>query len=373
MTRSLSTEEALAIRLRSQRLGPDAAAGSVHEAVSAAAGIQAQEKPSAFLSVRSRTSGATLADVEAALYEERSVVRTWCMRGTLHLVASENLSRLLSILGPAFASRGPETKQLAEMGFDEGGVDRAVGIIERILGADGPLTRDELADRLVAEGVGIEPGSRGPNVLIRQAALRGAICEVAPRDGDNAYDRLREWVSPDEPRDRERELADLARRYLSAYAPASLEDFAAWSGLYMRDVREAWQAIAAERTEVDVDGRPASILTEVIPERAPSPDEPTVSLLPGYDTYLLGYTPENRPVPEPYRSRVWPGAGIVRPTVVLGGRVVATWKLDRSADPPVVLVDAFESLGANQKEGIEAEVRDVGRFLAEPELAFVEE
>lgn len=305
---------------------------------------------------------------------DRSVVGTWCVRGTLHLVATEDLRRLRSVFGPTFASRGPEPKQLEEMGFDEAGIERIVEVMEAVLADDGPLTRDELADRLVERGVGIDPGSRAPNFLIRRAALRGVVCEVAPKDGDNAHDRLETWVAPDEPRDWERELAGLARRYLSAYGPASLDDFTVWSGLYKRDVRTAWEVITAERIEIEVDGRPASMLSDDVPERDRSSGDPVVRLLPGYDTYLLGYAPESRPVPEAYRSQVWPGAGIIRPTVVLDGAVVGTWKLDRSSDPPVVLVDAFDPPGGELVSGLETEASDVGRFLGiEPELEFVDE
>lgn len=247
------------------------------------------------------------------------------------------------------------------MGFDADAIERAVEAIRRVL-VDGPLTRDEIAHRIREEGIGIDPGSQAPTLLIRQAALRGVVCEVAPKGGSNAYHLLEEWVSAEEPPERETALAELARRYLRAYQPASLDDFAYWSGLLKRDVRTAWETIDDDLTAVDVGGRPTAMFTADLPDRPPSRDG-TVRLLPGYDTYLLGYEVDARPVPAAYRTRVWPGAGIVRPTVTVDGAVVATWRLDRSADPPTVLVEPFERFDADLVTALESEADRVGRFL----------
>lgn len=363
------TDDALGpLRIRSQRLHPTTAVTAVSDVVDLVCGLQAQEKRSAILSVRPRTTGLVAGDVEASLHEARTTVRTWCMRGTLHLVARDDLSWFLSLFGPHFAPRGPEPKQFAEMGFDEATLEETMDVIRRVLSDDGPLTRDELATRLSAAGVDLDPTSRAPNFLIRQAALRGILCEVAPEEGNIAYDVLEEWVSSPEPPDRDVALATLARRYLSAYQPTTLDDFAYWSGLPKKDVRAAWESISGETTDAEFGERTLSMLTADVPtEMLPEPDT-TVRLLPGYDTYLLGYRPENRPVPEAFHTQVWPGAGIIRPTVVVDGAIIATWTVDKSASP-VVGVRPFEPLDDDVVSKLASETADLGRFLGiDPEL-----
>ncbi|MFC6725476.1 DNA glycosylase AlkZ-like family protein, partial [Halobium palmae] len=127
-----------------------------------------------------------------------------------------------------------------------------------------------------------------------------------------------------------------------------------------------WDAVAGERVEVAVDGESAWLLGDrPVDVDESSPSDPVVRLLPAYDTYLLGYVPENRPIPAAFRNRVWPGGGVIRPTVVVDGRVVGTWSLDRSRTTAVVSVDRFDpgASSAAVDRDLEAEVDDVGRFL----------
>ena len=115
--------------------------GGVADAVRAAFGLQAQMPAAAALSVRARTTGLVAADIERARVEGRSVVRTWCMRGTLHLVAAEDLRWLLALVGPrTIAGRA---RRYAELGLDEATCMRGLDVIREAL-AGGPLARDTL-------------------------------------------------------------------------------------------------------------------------------------------------------------------------------------------------------------------------------------
>lgn len=355
---ALSGDDARRLRLRSQRLSPSTGEDAVADVVRAVCGVQSQEARADALAVRARSRGLTATDVETALYEDRSVVRTWCMRGTLHLVAASDLPRLRSVFGPVFVARS--RRRLRELGLDDERCERAMDAIRDALG-DGPLTRDETAESLRRAGIDVDPGGQAIYHLVRRAALLGILCEVAPVDGNAAYGLLEDWVSLEEPRNRETALAGLARRYLAAYGPVALEDFASWSGLHGKGIRTAWERVDAD--DVLVDGRPARMLTHAGADRRPPAERaPVVRLLPGYDAYLLGYAPANRPISPEHRSRIQPGGGVIRPTVIVDGRAVATWRLDRSRATASVSVDAFDDL-ADYGPRIEAEVNDVGRFL----------
>lgn len=137
-------------RVRARRLSPPERddGADVAETVAGVVGVQAQDESAAALGVRARSRNLTTVDVEAALHAERTVVRTWCLRGALHLVAAIDLGWLLSVFGPVFVARG--RRRLADIGFDDKAAADAVAAIRYALADDGPLTREEITAVLVA-------------------------------------------------------------------------------------------------------------------------------------------------------------------------------------------------------------------------------
>lgn len=356
----LCPDEARVLRARGQRLGaPPPPAEGVASVVAAVCGVQAQDRGAAALAVRARSSGLTARDVERAQVTDRSVVRTWAMRGTFHLLAADDVGWLLALLGPTFVAAG--RRRFAELGLDEARCERGVGAIRRALERHGPRTRAELDDDLRAEGLPVERGSRAIVHLVRRAALEGVLCVGPDRDGEEAYVALPEWVRIDggaRGPGGDASLAEIGRRYLTAYGPAGPHDLAAWSGLPVSRARQAWALLAGELTEVSVDGSPAWVLSrnrvDTRPERRPS-----VRLLPAFDTYLLGYRSRESQVDERHGRRVWPGGGWIHPTLAVDGRLVATWRLASGQ----VVVEPFERLPPPVLRSLESEAADVGRFL----------
>jgi winged helix DNA-binding protein len=306
-------------------------------AVREVVGVQAQEPVAAALSIRVRTAGLTRVDVDRALVEERSIVRLWAMRGTIHLVPAEDARWLVELLGPLALTA--THRRLGQLGVPEDDRPRAVELIRSALAEHGPLTRAELMEPLAHAG--ITTGGQAAAHLPYLAAVEGHVCFGPTRGGKPTFVLRDDWLGRDLPRlSRERALAELARRYARAYGPAEPEDFAAWSGLPLRDAREGWAAVRQAGSE-HVD--PAA------------PDSPDVRLLPAFDTYLLGYRSRDFAVPAAHARKVWPGGGIVRPTVVANGRAVATWK--RSGTK--VELDPFGRARVDARE----EIADVRRFL----------
>lgn len=346
--------------LRDQREG-----SSVAEVIQRLGGLQAQAREAAALGVRVRSRGLTAADVERARLEERSIVRTWSMRGTLHLVHVEDLAGLLSVFGELYVSRG--RRRLAGLGLDHHACERSMAVIRDALADHGPLNRSGVAQSLLEAGIEIAPKSQAPVHLVRRACLLGIACEVAPVGGKDAYALLDDWVTVDRRVDRRSALAELARRYLSAYGPASTRDFAAWSGLPMADVRVAWKAISDGLVEVQAGGRPSSMLAGDVEDLGLVPDDARqVRLLPAFDTYLLGYRDRQLAVAAEHARRVHPGGGILRPTVISSGRAIGTWSLWRSGEFGSVAVQPFEHLDPAMEKGVRTEMDDLGRFLGRP-------
>jgi hypothetical protein len=365
-TTALSGERARLLRLRAQRLdrrwaepaaaGPAGAAQVVRELC----GVHAQLPSSSALTLRPRTEGLLADDVERARVSERTLVRTWCMRGTLHLMAADDLGWLLPLLAPTLIASG--RRRHAELGLDQDTFAKALRIIRETLAGHGPLTRAELAERLAARGV--DPSGQRIAHLVQRAGLEGLVCYGPDRGRQSTFVLLDDWAARGRRLDREAALGELARRYLGAYGPAEPRDLAAWSGLPVGEARAAWSLVAGELAEVGVAGEPAWLLASRAGWLAePGPDAPLVHLLPGFDVYLLGYRGRALAVPEERARSVWTGGGFVKPTLTVNGWAAAIWATTKTRQRLKVTVEPFDELSGEVRAGLEAEAADLGRFL----------
>jgi hypothetical protein len=332
-------------------------------------GLQAQLLGAAALGMRARGSGLTAASIDRALNDDRSIVRTWLMRGTLHVVAAEDVRWLVDLLGPVFA-RGA-TRRHAQLGLDDDLKARGASAIRRTLSDSGPLTRYELVDRLRSRNVTLDPKTQAPIHLIGLAALQGILCLGPDRDdGDPTYVLLDDWVPRAPTRSRESALTELGRRYFAAYGPATVEDLSAWSGLSMIDARSAVSGARAGLAEVMIQARPGFLLKDLL-KLAAQPLKTDVRLLPAFDAYLLGYRRRDLAVPEPLQRRLQRGGGWIHPAVVANGRAVAAWSLHKSGGRGEVIIEPFATLSGMVRAGIAQEVKDIGRFLDLPLVATI--
>ncbi len=360
---SLSEDQARLLRVRAQRLDPwqPDLANNVAQAVAGVCGVQAQVAAAAALAVRVRSTGLTASDVEQARVNDRSVVRTWCMRGTLHLLATEDLGWLLPLFGPVFirASR----RRFEELGLDEETSTKGISALRQALARRGPLTRAEIVDELGARGIRLAGQARP--YLIRHAALQGVVCFGPSRGGEPTYVLLDDWTRLGSGLAGDAACTELASRYLEAYGPAGPDDMAAWSGLPMSAVRAGWRRIAGQLIELEVSGRPAWMLRARAASLADGPGpRSAVRLVPGFDTYLLGYRSRRLAIADRYAGRVNAGGGMIRPALLVDGRVQGTWKGRPGRKELGVVVEPFEALAPMVITGIEADARDLGRFCS---------
>lgn len=328
-----------------QGLGEERARDA-HAAVRGALAIQAQDTRSSRLGVRARSEGLTSADVVRACSEERSVVRTWAMRGTLHMLAAEDVRWITALTGPVIDRRAAARR--AALGLDPALCARIVAAIPAILGDRGPLTRAELVEALIARGMPIDTSDQAPAHVVVLAASSGVACRGPDRpDEEPTYVRLDDWVDPEPARDRDTALAELARRFVRAYGPADARDLAYWSALPVPDARRAMERAAP------------------LPAAAPG-DRPTpVRLLPAFDGHLLGHRDRSPLVPPRHADRLTSGSWIL-PSVLIGGRVAGTWSRARARDGLTVTVAPFTRVPRAARAGLRAEVEDIGRFLGLP-------
>jgi hypothetical protein len=286
--------------------------------------VQAQDRRAYPVALRARTEGLTAEAIAGA-----DLVRTWLMRGTLHLVAPEDAAWMRDLLAPRRATA--TRRRLAQLGYDDRAAERAVRLLGAAL-ADGPLTRREIAAAL--ERAGLPGTGQGPVHVIALAAAKGV---VVPGPGDSvvlAADRLPAAPAPAEP------VVELARRHLRARAPAAPEDFAAWSGLPLGEARAAWRRLDL----VDVGGL-GWALRGAEPEPVP---HRLVRLLPMFDELLLGWKDRSPVLAPEHAAAVLPGGGMLRATVTVGGRVAGTWT-----------AEGVELFGRADRRAVQRELREI--------------
>lgn len=309
--------------------------------------IQGQDPRGARLAIRARSRGLTAATVDRALSEERSLLITWLNRGTLHLVRSEDYPWLHALTAPRQLTG--TARRLSEEGVTGAGAERGVATIERSLGEEGPLSRAQLAERLRKAGIPIE-GQALIHLLIL-ASLRGAIVRGPMVAGEHAYALVCDWLGKPAKVDRERALAELARRYLAGHGPAGERDLARWSGLSLGDARAGLQAIArdlVERPDGLLDLADARRTTRLAPAR----------LLGAFDPILLGWRSREPVLGE--HQRVITVNGLFRPFALVRGRAAGTWRLLRGD----VVLEPFATISERDSKALANDAREVTRFLA---------
>jgi len=313
--------------------------------------VQGQDPRGFRLAVRARTEGLSAADVERALGEDRTLVVTWLNRGTLHLVRSEDYPWLQALTTPPLLTSS--ARRLRQEGVSELEAERALATIERVLAEEGPLARAQLRERLDAAGLRTE--GQAMIHLLFLAAVRGIVVRGPMVGKQHAYVLVRDWLGEPRPVDREKALAELARRYLAGHQPASDRDLAKWAGLPLRDARAGLAAIGSELEEGE--GELVRLAKRTVSQKPPPP-----RLLGAFDPVLLGWT-SREPILGSHEPRIVTG-GIFRPFVMAGGRAVGGWKWANGQ----VGIDPFGPVSSRVAAGLESDAADVARFLTPPPL-----
>ncbi|MFG3440772.1 winged helix DNA-binding domain-containing protein [Nonomuraea sp. NPDC047897] len=332
MTLSLTWPQILTWRLSRQFVAGPGGAGAVAIA-RRLCGVQTQVASSAQLAVALRSARQAAGEIDAALWEHRTLAKTWVMRGTLHLVPADELPAYCSALSTLrFWEKGSWQRG---HGVTAAEIDAVIDAVPQALG-EHPLTREELVDAVV-EVTGDahlrEALTSGWGALLKPLSRLGELCYGPPRDGRVTFTAPRRWLPawPAEPPPQEEAGVALARAFLGAHGPATPEMFDAWlfGGVARKAVLRAWfRDLAPEVTEVTTaDGHTLLALTEHLDDLAATRPGGEVHLLPGFDPYILGAPRSLEPlVPAEAKARVSRQAGWISPVVLHDGRVAGVWE-----------------------------------------------
>lgn len=326
------------------------------EALAWLGAIQGQDYPGAKWSLGLRVPGCTEAQVEQAIADGQ-IVRTWLMRGTLHLVTAVDLRWMLPLLAPRLIA-GNVTRY-RQLELDDAIFRRTNDLLLAAVTREGPKTRPELFAML--ETHGIATASQRGVYMLQRASLEGLLCQGVVRAGQPVFMAFDSVVPPAPPLHRADALAELARRYFRSRGPASVDDFVHWSGLTKGDARAGIGALD--------DGFVSEVIAGITywrPNQVVGGSADRCDLLPGFDEYLLGYRDRSAVLDPQYAPRTCPGGnGVFYPTLLVGGRVVATWKRVIRRGAALLTLDPFEPLEVDANR-LEAATARYGAYLELP-------
>ena len=344
------------LRAATQLLHRPAAARDPAEIAREIAGAQAQDVYAGPLQFRSRSRRLAAADITRARTEDRSLLRTWVMRMTIHLIPADDARWWLPLFEPGIAKWS--ATRLAQLGMPGQEQRKALAVIARALADDGPLTRVEARERVAAAGIELDQQT-GMHLML-SAVVSGLACLGPDRGKTTCLVRREDWLGKSPPFDRDAALAELARRYLSAFGPATDRDFAYWAGLPLREVRDGLEAISREIEEVRVGEETMLMLRGALPRL---PAQGQVKMLGNFDTYLLGWKDRAFAVSNEHAAHVKEGGGgWIRPVVVRDGVVVGGWRSSRKGGHLEISLNLDREMRSELSDAIEAEVADIARF-----------
>jgi hypothetical protein len=343
-------------RAATQLLHRPASATDPAEIARSIAGAQAQDVYAGPLTFRSRSRKLTAEDIRKARTENRSLLRAWVMRKTIHLIPTDDAGWWLPLFEPE--TERWSRRRLQQLGLPRTKQDKALDAIARALADEGPLTRTEARARVEAAGVELNQQT-GMHIALT-AVLSGIACLGPDRGKTTCLVRREDWLGKSPPYDRDRALAELARRYLRAFAPATDRDFAYWAGLPLRDVRAGLKSISGEIDELKVGEETMLALRGGLP-RLPARGQ--VRMCGNFDTYLLGWKDRSFSVASEHATHVKEGGGgWIRPVILEDGIVVGGWRSSRKGGRLEISLNLPDAERKRLGDRIEAEVADLSRF-----------
>ena len=316
--------------------------------------IQSQDYPHSKWATGLRLPGSAETSVEKA-FAEKSIVRSWSLRGTLHTTAAEDLRWILSLVAPRIiASNASRYRQLE---LDDRMLSRCKDLLVHALEGGRQLTRNDLSDMFAAAG--IEARNIRLTHILHRAAVEQLICYGVKQGNQFTFSLLDEWLPPTPSFSREEALAELARRFFQSRGPATLQDFIWWSGLTVTDARKGVSSLEQGFGKATFDD-----ITYWFPENPITlKHTDTAFLLAGFDEYIVGYRDRSICIPSAFSTHVIQSNGLFNATVVTNGQVTGTWKRTVGKDTVLLEVFPFTSWGTQEQVLIRNAAADYAYFL----------
>lgn len=351
----MRTPEIPSVRLLSQRIGGEPLEDPA-DVVRWMGAVQAQDYAAAKWAVALRTAACTNADLEAA-FEAGHILRTHVMRPTWHFVAPEDLRWMQMLTAPRVEAM--LAYQYRRLELDPAVLKKSRTALERALLGGRQLTRAELGAALARAGIEAD-GLRLAHI-ISHAELQAVLCSGGRRGKQFTYALVEERATRSRDLGRDEALALLTERYFTGHGPATLHDYAWWSGLPSPDVRAGLDMVKSRLVHEEMDGRVywmAPSLPKVRRQRG------TLQLLPNYDEYIVGYTDRSAIFDRVHAAHLDSRHNpLFNHTIVNAGRIIGTWTRAVSKDALSISAKPFDRLSNAQVKSLEQAAKRLGKFL----------
>jgi len=350
-------------RLSKHHLAERARKNDLEKVVSDLCGVQAQVLSYAGLALWARVDDITSQDVQDALWKHHSLVKTWCMRGTLHLLAASDMPTYIAARMTTLVIKGGHW---LTPDINKETTERITRAIRDAL--DGRvLTREQLADE-VARRLGMSPRKRkhllsGWGSLLHPAAEQGYLCFGPSQGSKVTFARPDQWIGKwNEPKGEEA-WKNLLRRFFTTYGPANHHDIGHWWGLRPDKAKVFMDSILTELKEVDFEGEKRWVRTEDLDQMIDVAPSRSVNLLPSWDCYVMFYHPREFFISPRDRLKVFRKLEGNAPVLLIDGIAGGIWEQNRKKSQTEVRVRLFASLNGVQKAKIREEAVSMGDFV----------
>jgi hypothetical protein len=319
--------------------------------------VQAQDFPGAKWALAQRMTGTTEAEIDRA-FTDGSILRTHLLRPTWHFVTPKDIRWMLALTAPRVHALN--TFYYRKSGLDASTLRRCRSVIAKTLKNNNHLTRTEIAAALEKAGVSTTAELRLAYIMMR-AELDGLICSGPRRGRQFTYALLEERVPPVKELTRDESLAEIVRRYFSTRGPATLHDFAWWSGLTMADAKNGIELVKSGFVSEVIEGQQYwfSASTDSF-----TTSSPLAHLLPNYDEYFIGFKDRSAIGEVVRRSNVKESdPAFLANIIIIDGQIVGGWKREIKKDAVTVELDLITKLAKLERQAISAAAEGYGRFL----------
>jgi hypothetical protein len=309
--------------------------------------------------IGTRLESGTQADVEQAITDGR-IIRTWPMRGTIHFVPSEDAKWMLKLSASRLIAS--DARRLKQLELTVETMTRCQGLFSEALSGGKRLTRSEMMSLLEDAGIRTD-GQRGYHILWYCSQV-GTICPGPMQGKQQTFVLLDEWSPEARELSHDDALAELAERYFFSHGPATVHDFARWSGLTVTDARKGIQLVGSMLISDEIDGQEYWMKADAA--LANGDDDSRIYLLAGFDEYIIGYKDRSAVVDAEHMQKIVPGSnGIFQPTIVIGGQNVGTWKRRLRKNAVDITLNPFMPLD-NLEERVLDAARSYSAFIGLP-------
>jgi hypothetical protein len=329
-------------------------------------GVQAQVMSSAELACWMRVPGISKDAVHAALWKHRTLVRTSCMRQTLHLLAATDFYIYITALRRSRLAALLRVMSRFDMTAKD--LDGLNALVVEALRA-GPQSQRDITQAIRPK---LKPKVRTCMEyfwsIVRPAVVEGLVCYGPEQSGgkrnEAVFILVDHWLRKQKRVDEFTAQQTLLRNYLRCYGPATVQDFAFWSGIGMKESREIWNSLLDEMAEVSIEGQNKCILSSDLESLAESKlEEDAVRLLPGFDPYLLAHARKDHMLNDKYYKRVYRNQGWITPAILVNGKIAGVWSCTKKEKKFSLKAELFEKISRRQRTGIHDEAENLGGFF----------